>query len=91
MPFEDLHETTEFRIREKFECSEIMSKLASYGEIRLESGKCMRFVPKNPDWPEAAFYEDGRLFVLSESHFADEISEFVRNLGEILGMEIFDY
>ena len=91
MPLEDLHETVSFRIRERFEFSEIISKLASYGDIRFEDDNCYKFLPKNPDWPEACFYEDGRLFVIAESHFADEIEEFVRNISEILGMEISDF
>ena len=91
MAQEDMHETVSLRIREKFEMSEVVSKLASYGDVRRDDESCYRFSPKNPDWPEACIYEDGRVFVIAESHFADEIAEFAKNLGEILGMEILDY
>jgi hypothetical protein len=85
---EDLHDTISFQVRERFEFSELLSKLISYGDIRKESEDCFRFYPKNPDWPETCFYEDGKLYVITENHFMDEIEEFVTMLSEILGVEI---
>lgn len=83
----DAHE--KYRIREKFETTEIICKLQPYGEVEEdEKEKCYRFVPKDPDWPEAYIYGDGRVMVISEKHFADEIETFIRDLVDILGMEV---
>lgn len=88
MPEEDIHETVPFKIREHFEFSEMISKLSSYGDLRKDEEDCYIFSPKNPDWPEVCIYDDGRLFVIAESHFSDEIDDFIKTLSEILGMEI---
>lgn len=90
MPQEDLHETVSYKVREKFEGKEILAKLEMYGEVQTADADCYLFSPKNPDWPKAYVYEDGRIFVLTENHFSDEIEEFIQTLSDILGMEIYE-
>lgn len=87
---EDLQDTASYKVREKFEGREMLSKLAMYGEVHEADGDCHLFTPTNPDWPKAYIYEDGRIYVLTENHFQDEIDDFVKNISDVLGMEIFD-
>jgi hypothetical protein len=88
VPIEDMHSTVNYRIRQSFELTEMLSKLSSYGDIRVEGESCFRFLPKNPDWPESCIYEDGRIFIIAENHFADEIDQYITELSDIIGMEI---
>lgn len=90
MAEEDLHETCAYRIREKFESREIFNKLSTFGQMRQVDQNCYRFIPQNPDWPNALIYGDGRIYVLKEKHFNEEIETFVHELSELIGMEIYD-
>jgi hypothetical protein len=77
-----------YKFREKFEMSELVSKLSSYGEVEIIKDQGVRFIPRDPDWPEAYFYLDGSIDVITEEHFEDEIESFIDTVAYILGVDI---